>query len=484
MNDRSKIFIGLLLLSLSIVVIITVVVVVWETQDSGGNSNPTPVSLESLISLDRLMLHLYAFQNISDTYNGSRTAITGYNASVAYVVDQLKENTNFEVELQYFNFPFFEVVENPTLVQTAPNKISYQYLVDFQNLRYGGSGNVTAAVQYVGGACQASNFSLFHNGSIALISRGYLLDCNMTTKLENALAHNASAILVFYDPETNNGLFSAGLVPGLAPIPALALTYTMGILLSELAIAGSLRISLSTSNRAPIVPTANVLAQTPFGDSQSVLVLGSHLDSVLAGPGLNDNGSGSSANLELAIQLARSGLQTRNRIRFAWWAAEELGLLGSQFYVNNLIVSNPDELSNIALNLNFDMLASPNFFTGIYNGSSADPDIRNVSVSIQNLFVSYFDALSLPYAFTPFDGRSDYGPFISNGIPAGGLFSGAEKMKSPQQRILYGGLANTAFDPCYHQACDTIENIDQNSLYRMTCSAANVLQQLAMNPII
>lgn len=157
-------------------------------------------------------------------------------------------------------------------------------------------------------------------------------------------------------------------------------------------------------------------------------------------------------NLELAYQFVITHKVPVNKIRFAWWAAEEFGLLGSYYYVRSLT---PEQRNQIALNLNFDMVGSPNFFRGVYDGMNAENEtIRKPSGKIQQLFNAYFDSKNLGYEPTPFNGRSDYGPFIEVGIPAGGIASGAEVIKKPSQRALYGGVANVAYDPCY--VCKTI----------------------------
>jgi len=226
-----------------------------------------------------------------------------------------------------------------------------------------------------------------------------------------------------------------------------------------------------------VIITYNVVADTLTGNPGSTIVVGSHLDSVDAGPGINDNGSGSATNLELALQIATTSLPLENRVRFCWFAAEELGLIGSTVYVGNLSSA---EKAEIALMLNFDMLGSPNYFRGIYDGASAaNATVRPGSAAIQSLFENYFNAQSLSWDLTAFDGRSDYGPFIANGIPAGGLFTGAEGTKNISLRTKYGGLANAAFDPCYHQACDTVDNINQEVLSQMAKAAANTLQIVA-----
>ena len=159
------------------------------------------------------------------------------------------------------------------------------------------------------------------------------------------------------------------------------------------------------------------------------IVQGSHLDSVVPGPGINDNGSGSAYNLESAIQVVKNHIKTKNKIRFAWWGAEEFNLLGSQFYVDSL---SDEEFAKILANLNFDMIASPNFVRFVYDGDGSDTGTAGPAGSgeIEQIFVDWFDSQGLATEPTAFDGRSDYGPFIDRGAPAGGLFTGAEGVKT------------------------------------------------------
>jgi Zn-dependent M28 family amino/carboxypeptidase len=207
-------------------------------------------------------------------------------------------------------------------------------------------------------------------------------------------------------------------------------------------------------------------------------VVGAHLDSVTAGPGINDNGSGSATDLEVALQIAKLGLQPRRALRFAFWGAEESGLLGSIHYVDNLPL---DELGQIYANLNFDMVASPNYVRFVYDGDGSDtPDAGPPgSAQIEDLFNRYFASQGLATDPTAFDGRSDYGPFIAAGIPAGGLFTGAEGIKTPEQAAVYGGTAGVAYDRCYHQACDTINNLNTKGLSEMSDGVAHAAWTLA-----
>ncbi|MEV0622960.1 M28 family peptidase [Nonomuraea sp. NPDC050404] len=224
----------------------------------------------------------------------------------------------------------------------------------------------------------------------------------------------------------------------------------------------------------------NVIADWPGGDPNDVLMVGAHLDSVTAGPGINDNGSGSAAILETALEVSRQSLQSAKHLRFAWWGAEELGLRGSQFYVSNLPAA---ERARIKGYLNFDMVGSPNAGYFVYDGDNSDGTGSGPgpagSAALERTLQDYFTSIGVPTRGTDFDGRSDYGPFISVGIPAGGTFTGAEGIKNATQAGLWGGTSGQAFDVCYHRACDTTANINDTALDRNTDAIAYAVWTIA-----
>jgi len=209
-------------------------------------------------------------------------------------------------------------------------------------------------------------------------------------------------------------------------------------------------------------------------------MVGAHLDSVPAGPGINDNGSGTAAILETALQIGN--YPVKNKIRFAFWAAEELGLLGSDQYVEGLSAAERDR---IRLYLNFDMIASPNFAYKLYDGDDSDatgaPAGPPGSAQIETQLASFFTSRGLATVGTDFDGRSDYGPFIAVGIPAGGIFTGAEGLKTAAEAALFGGAAGVAYDVCYHQSCDTLANPNQTALDVNSDAIADSTARYAFN---
>jgi len=430
-----------------------------------GNNNLSE-KLRDAVTAEGVLDHLEAFDQIAADNGGTRASGTpGYAASRDYVVSQL-EAAGYQPTVQAFQFPFFRQVAPSTFEQVAPTPTTYAEGTDFVLLTYSGSGDVTAPVQAVdlnlGGAstsgCEASDFAGFTPGNIALIRRG---TCTFAIKSQNAQAAGASAVVIF---NTNPGgtAFGGTLAAPVVTVPVVATSYAIGTSLDTAGAAAH----IVTHTESEVRTTWNVFAETAYGDPTNVVMAGAHLDSVIAGPGINDNGSGSASVLEVAVQMAK--VKPINRVRFAWWGAEELGLLGSANYVNNLSAG---QLEDIALYLNFDMVSSPNYSLFVYDGDNSEfpvgPGIAagpEGSGVIEDLFHDHFAGQGLKSAQTGFTGRSDYGPFIAKGIPAGGLFTGAEGVKTALQQSAFGGTAGVAFDVCYHQACDSLANVSVQAL--------------------
>jgi Zn-dependent M28 family amino/carboxypeptidase len=264
-------------------------------------------------------------------------------------------------------------------------------------------------------------------------------------------------------------------------VPSMAATYDAAAALANGVENGAtgLTARFKIDWRPGTYPTRNVIAETKSGDPNNVIVVGAHLDSVGVGAGINDNGSGSAGILEIAEQL--SGVALRNKIRFVWFSAEESGLLGSEAYVASLADS---ERNKLAAMLNFDMIGSPNFVRFVYDGDLSDSEppeggAPEGSAEIEDLFLDYFASQGLATRPTAFDGRSDYGPFIEAGIPAGGLFTGAEGLKTVEEATVFGGTAGQQYDPCYHLGCDGLSNLSTLALEQMGDAAAHATITLA-----
>jgi aminopeptidase S len=226
-----------------------------------------------------------------------------------------------------------------------------------------------------------------------------------------------------------------------------------------------------------LVHTSSLFVETDDGDPDDVIMLGAHLDSVPTGPGINDNGSSVAALLEIADAI--QGCATTRRVRFAWWGAEEAMLAGSRAWVES---QDADELDAIRGYLNFDMIASPNYARFVFDGdgSAFDEPGPGGSDDIEEAFLGYFDEEDIATDPMGYVGRSDHAPFAEAGIAFGGIFTGADGVKTDEEAQTYGGQAGAPHDGCYHQACDDIDNVDLDVLEEMGRAIAYAVEDLAM----
>ncbi len=427
------------------------------------------------VTVEGVRTHQATFQAIADANAGIRTSGTpGYDASVDYIVDQMT-GAGYDVTVQPFQYQTFITLSPSVLEQVAPAPAGP---IANSILSYSGSGDHTAAVStlVLTTGCNAADYAGFPAGNIALIERGI---CTFALKATNAFNAGAAGVVIYNNvPGTLNATLSSTFT---LDISVTAVTQTVG---QQLAATPGLVLRLKTDTFRGLATSYNVLAETPGGDPNDVVMVGAHLDSVNAGPGIQDNGSGSAAILETALQLTQ--LNVRSKVRFAWWGAQEAGLIGSTHYVANL---SPAEQSKIARYLDFHMLGSPNYVLFILDGDDSDGVGAGAgppgSAQIEALFEAFYAARALPYKGTDLDGRSDYAPFSAAGIPIGGLFAGAEGIKTPEEVALWGGTAGDQYDPCYHLACDTFANISLDALDINADAVANAVYQYAgIRPVI
>lgn len=465
---------------------VTVTAVPAEAGD--GHNNNTSLKLREAVTAAGVGEHLDAFDAIATAHNGTRASgTTGYAASRDYVVGRLRD-AGYAPTVQEFTFPFFRENSPAQLEQISPVATTYVNPTDFTVMTYSGSGTATGTAVAVDttftptatgtSGCETSDFTGFPAGAVALIQRG---SCPFGAKALNAEKAGASGVIIF-----NTGVpGSTGPIAGTlgAPdvtIPVVGARFSLGAELD-----GTV-VRLTTDTESEFRQTWNVFAETATGDPDNVVMAGAHLDSVLAGAGVNDNGSGSATVLEVAEQMAKT--KPTNKVRFAWWGAEELGLLGSRHYVTDLDTHDPETLADIALYLNFDMVGSPNYVRFVYDGDNSRFPVGPGAAAgpagsgtIERLFHDYFAGEQLASEETPFSGRSDYGPFIAEGVPAGGLFTGAEGVKTQAQADTFGGTAGVAYDVCYHKACDDLSNVNMGAIDEMSDAVAHAVVTYAMS---
>jgi Zn-dependent M28 family amino/carboxypeptidase len=432
-----------------------------EAQPTTTQTTPaTPATdfaatLQKRVTADAMMTHLKKLQEIADAHDGNRALGTsGYDASVDYVANTLRDK-GFDVQTPQFevHLPF---ADDP-LLTVGGNKVAAKPLQFTKGTPPEGVSGplVPARVEDTPG-CTASDYDgLPVAGAVVLVDRG---KCQFGVKQAVAAERGAVALIVTNNEDGDDMGGTLGETTDVK-IPVISVTKAAGAQLRAQPGPTTIKMDAGVRNEH----TRNVIAQTKTGSTANVVMVGAHLDSVPAGPGINDNGSGVAAVLETALQLGPSP-QVSNAVRFGFWGAEELGLLGSNNYVQSL---NEEALKDIALYLNFDMLGSPNpgYFT--YDGDQSRPRNDNDGVprvpegsaGIERTLVAYLKGAGKPPEDTTFDGRSDYDGFTQAGVPAGGVFSGGEEKKSVEQAERWGGQANEPFDPNYHKETDTLDKI-------------------------
>ena len=468
---------------------------------SAAPNNNNSAKLRQAVTVEGILEHESALQVFADAAEGNRlSGAPGYDDSAEYVAARAAA-AGFTVEVQEFEYvlDFLADFEAPVLSVEggtefvggiAGASLGGDFGSMFKSTPY--SVDLTAPVWAIDLAlpavgppntstsgCEEADYAGVPVGAIIIVQRG---TCTFAQKFALADASGAGAMVFINEGQPGRTEPLWFNFDGIE-IPTFAATVETGTELANGVLSGD----TGTTARFKIqwrpgpYTTTNVIAETTSGNPDNVIVVGAHLDSVGVGPGINDNGSGSATILEIAEQMTK--VKPRNQVRFIWFGAEESGLLGSEAYVDSL---SELERTKIAAMLNFDMVGSPNFVRFVYDGDlSNSPPLPggspDGSAQIERLFLDYFTGQGLITEPTPFDGRSDYGPFLDAGIPAGGLFTGAEGIKTAEQAAIYGGEAGEQYDPCYHLSCDNIDNLSLVALDQMSDAAAHATISLAQS---
>ncbi|KAK4102366.1 Zn-dependent exopeptidase [Parathielavia hyrcaniae] len=436
----------------------------------GSDCTPRPLvtseKLQSRVKTKDLLAGSQKLQDFADANGGNRVfGGGGHNATVDYIYESLMATKYYDVVKQ----PFTEIYSAGTATFTVDGEA-----IAANIMTYTPGGEATRPLVAAANAgCDAADFPDTVSGNIALISRG---TCTFAQKALNAKAAGALGAIVYNNvPGELSGTLGE---PFLEYAPVVGLSQADGLALLEMLAAGEVIGTLNVDAVVEDRVSYNVIAETKGGDHDNVLMVGGHSDSVSAGPGVNDDGSGIIGILTVAKALAK--FRVNNAVRFAFWSAEEFGLLGSYYYVNS-INGSETELAKIRAYLNFDMIASPNYIYGIYDGDGNAFNLTGPSGSdvIEHDFEAFFKGKATPSVPTPFSGRSDYAAFIENGIPSGGLFTGAEQLKTAEEAALFGGEVGVAYDVNYHKIGDDIDNLAVDAYLLNTQAIADSVAKYA-----
>ncbi|MCE1180334.1 MAG: M28 family peptidase [Micrococcales bacterium] len=444
-------------------------------------ANPNnPDKLAKAVTVEAIRTHLNAFQSIADAHDGNRGAGTsGYEASGQYVEKTLRA-AGYTTERQYFDFVYDHVISTSLdVVSPEARAITHAPMSYSPGTPVGG---ITAELvaPAVATGCEASDYAgVDVAGKIAVVSRGV---CAFSQKALAAAEAGAAAAIVYNNADGALNGTLGGINDAFVPITGV--TQAEGQALLAAMAAGPVVVKFDLQKTVENRTTFNIIAETKSGRDDNVVMLGAHLDGVHDGPGINDNGSGSASILETAVQLGKVN-KLNNKVRFAWWGAEELGLLGSEHWVYDKVENDPAALDRIATYLNFDMVGSPNHIIGVYDANQstyeAPVDVPEGSSETEQVFTDYFNKVGQPWVDTEFSGRSDYQAFIENGVPASGLFTGADGTKTEAEAAMFGGTAGVIYDPNYHTPKDDITNINWEAIDIMSNGIAYATMSLAQS---
>jgi hypothetical protein len=440
--------------------------------------------LSDSIEYENIEKHLKALEEIAKKpeNRNSRSVLYGYTEAAEYIINTLKDKTDCKITTQELVVPIHEQVEKPRLL--IINSMEFLSEIDFIGLRYAGNGMQDAEAELIvieeKSGCNPADFVNVENKYVMVMEQK---ECTEYMRILNAQKAGAVGVLI-RNNATRTSLLNPSVIAAewnetceMVKIPALSVSYLAGEVLKK----QTQMIKIISNTKLTLANTFNIFCDVVGSDPnvKEIVVAGAHLDSVPGTPGINDNGSGVASLLEMVIQLFKMKLTHVNHIKFAWWAAEEIGLMGSKYYVKHTRLNNTTEFNNLAAYINLDMIASPNYIRAIITGDSVKNEtLRRGHNAIRNLFETYFNKTKAPYDYMPFVAGSDYYPFAEAGIPANGISTGGGGMKTEKFRSKYGGMANVMYDACNHQACDTLENIHKQVLVENAKSAAYVLQEL------
>lgn len=444
----------------------------------GQSADSIARGLVDRVSQDDLVGRLQQLQDLTLAADGNRgPASEGYLAAAEWIESELEATGFYEVRREPFTIHLPHPGES-RLVDGSGRVINERPLTFSPGTPDEGvSGRLVVANTPNG--CSADAWDDSIKGQIGLVDRG---ECTFQEKVRIAAAAGAVALLIAN--HADGGMYGTLDFGSDEFIPTTGITRSEGARLRDEAAAGEVQLTYTFDQRIETFETFNLFAETTGGAADNVVMVGAHLDSVPEGPGVNDNGSGSVILLETALELAAGGVQPTNKVRFAWWSGEEWGLLGAMHWVNQQVANDPEMINDIAAYVNVDMVASPNYVIGVYDGDGStfpDAEMPPGSDKMEQLYTSYFDSIGQPWVDVEMGGSSDHAAFVASGVPVGGLFTGAGDQKTDEEEELFGGESGRAYDENYHQFSDTMDKLSPEALAINGKASAYVAVYLAFD---
>jgi hypothetical protein len=484
-------------------------------------ANDTPSKLLPCIRTADLWQHMVNFDAIAklnpgpDGHPSRNSGEPGYKASVDYVAN-LMSKAGYNVSMQTYTFPYYQF-GLLNFAEASPSAQTFVLRTDWlpgqtlgasdgATLQPAGGINIPVTGLPPGGStsgCASTDFNGFVPGRIALIQRG---TCFFGVKVLNAQAAGASGVVIFNEGNTaaRSGLFNAAFndASGNAFVPTIPValaTFDVGKSLNAQYQAGTPPVMNLDVNGVvdPARKDYNLIAESQGGNPNHVVVVDAHLDAIF-GEGMLDNASGSATILDIAEMM--KNVNPQNKLRFIWFGGEELGLLGSTYYVNHL---SSNDLSHIGYDLDADVTATPNYLIGVLDPTGPDLFDRNSTTAstfpkrvyapstvARDEAVGYLNSINLNHEFLSPTGTDAFS-FNLMGIPASGVLTGQDCCKIAQEVSLFGGQTGnfegnlgTSDGGCVDNPfewCDNLSNNDPNVLTFMSRTFANMVLEMAFD---
>ena len=455
---------------------------------------PLADHLRDSLDVEGILADLDRLQAITLDHGGIRPAGSeGYTAAAQFVADELR-TAGYDVRLQPVDLPVFTQSGPSTLEITGAGGRTFDDLHDFKAMLFSPSAEITAPLHALGYnphavagdtgglGCNPEDWLAVPAGVVVLVQPG---NCRRHDAVVLAQAAGVVGLITAYPGWSRDGVLRPTLIePSDIRIPVLGADMAVGNALNDAAATGA-SVHISVHASTAMGSSVNVIGETPWGDPGHVVMLGGHLDSVVDGPGMNDDGSGTMTVLGIAKALASLGRAAAGpggappgaawKVRVGFWTGEEIGLWGSRAYVASL------PPGAVAAYLNLDMLGSPNGVRLVYDGATTPRPQE--SLVIGGLVSRALDDMGLVWQTASLGGSSDHASFENAGIPTGGLFAGANEIKTQAEADLFGGTANAPADPCMHLACDTTNDLDPTLLGELARAAAWTVGALASREV-
>ena len=460
-------------------------------QACGQRAARSAAEVDACVQRDSLWSHLSQFQRIADEHrdgqgHGNRdTGTPGYEASVDYVAG-LMQKAGYHVSVQAYQVNAIEPSRDSEFgFADRPFAVGRDWYV----ARGSALGSVEArvATPRTADGCGAGDFADFRRGDIALLASGA---CGAERQVGDAERAGAVAVVLIADRDA----FAARLRQA-ASIPVVGyVSHSLAATIQRLSASSPERmVRLDIRGQRRSVVDYNLIAESPYGDPDHVVVADAHLDSIF-GAGMLDNASGSTSLLETALALAKT--PTKNRLRYIWFGGEELGLLGSHYYTTHLTAT---QLRRIVFDIDVDVTATPNFDIQIADPAYASDeqqfpkDVVPLSKVGNDAFYDFFRAGGIMSRAAPFgnDG-TDSNSFALVGVPDTGVLTEQDCCKQQWEVALWGGYLGDYEGKvpgftggCADQPdrwCDNLSNNDPFVLTLVSKAVARVVFGLANDP--